>query len=124
MSEKTPQQKLGHHTETLARKYLEARGLICIKRNFNCKLGEIDLIMRDKETLAFIEVRYRGQSRHATPLESISYYKQRKLTRTAQVFLKRHYQNTPPPCRFDAIAITSGQKEHKIIWIKDAFQMQ
>jgi Holliday junction resolvase-like predicted endonuclease len=57
---------------TWACRYLEARGLILVTRNFRCACGELDLIMRDGEQLVFVEVRSRRHSRYGTPAESVT----------------------------------------------------
>lgn len=109
--------QFGQEKEQHACKYLIKHGLKLLVQNYCCKLGEIDLIMQDRETLVFIEVRYREQNDYGCGLESVTRAKQRKIIRTAQHYLltsrKQHL-----PCRFDVIACTKNQK---INWIKDAF---
>ena len=112
--------KIGKDAEQLARHYLEQKKLHFIEANFSCKLGEIDLIMHDQQTLCFIEVRYRRNSRFGSAAESIDYRKQQKLTRTAQVYLNKHSQNESP-CRFDVISIQGLLTNADISWIKNAF---
>ncbi len=53
----------GDHAELLACRYLQRHGLRLLTRNFHCRRGEIDLIMRDGDSLVFVEVRYRQQVR-------------------------------------------------------------
>lgn len=62
----------GAAAEDLALRYLEARGLSLVARNFRCRVGELDLIMRDGEQLVFVEVRSRRHNRYGTPAESIT----------------------------------------------------
>jgi len=113
--------KIGQKAEQLARQYLEQRNLKFIEANFNCKLGEIDLIMHDQQVLCFIEVRYRRNSQFGSAAESIDLRKQQKLTRTAQTYLNMHNKNESP-CRFDVISIQGLLQEADINWIKNAFQ--
>ena len=108
----------GDDKERLAEAHLVAHGFILIERNFLCKGGEIDLIMKDQEYLVFIEVRYRASNEFGGALGSITAGKQRKLRRAAEFYLLQQFGNTPPPCRFDVIAI-EGQNE--LEWIKNAF---
>lgn len=113
----------GDHKERLAEAYLSAKGLDLIERNFLCKSGEIDLIMKDaskqnQEYLVFIEVRYRENQEFGGALASITAGKQKKLRRAAEYYLLQHFGNTPPACRFDVVGI-EGQNE--IMWIKNAF---
>ncbi len=108
----------GDDKERLAEAYLAARHFTLIERNFLCKRGEIDLIMKDQGYLVFIEVRYRETQEFGGALASITAGKQKKLRRAAEYYLLQHFGNTPPPCRFDVVGI-EGQDE--IMWIKNAF---
>jgi putative endonuclease len=111
----------GTVAEDLALHYLEARGLSLVTRNFRCRVGELDLIMRDGEQLVFVEVRSRRHSRYGTPAESITRTKQQRLLRAAALYLQR--QRLDPPCRFDVVAILQTGDEPRIEWIRDAFQL-
>ena len=112
---------IGLEAEQLARRYLEQNNLRLVTTNFSCKLGEIDLIMRDQKTLCFIEVRYRRSCHFGSAAESIDLRKQQKLIRTALVYLNMHSENNTP-CRFDVISIQGSLQNPDINWIKDAFQ--
>ncbi len=94
----------GQQAETIAETFLMAAGLAPIKRNYYCKCGEIDLIMTDQESLVFVEVRYRNNTDHGTPLESITISKQRKIIRTVKHYLTIH-NLWHKPCRIDAVGI-------------------
>jgi len=111
----------GQAYENAAELYLLKQGLKKIARNYRCRGGEIDLIMQDRDTLAFIEVRYRASGSLVSPLETITPTKQRRIVRTAMVFLQAHAEFASRPCRFDAIAIEGKQDALRIDWIKDAF---
>lgn len=108
----------GDDKERLAEDYLAAKGFFLIERNFLCKGGEIDLIMKDQDYLVFIEVRYRENNEFGGALESITVGKQRKLRRAAEFYLLQQFGNTPPPCRFDVVGI---EGKNKLEWIKNAF---
>lgn len=113
---------LGTAAEDLALHYLEAQGLTLVMRNFRCRTGELDLIMRDGGSLVFVEVRSRRYSRYGTPAESVTRAKQQKLLRAAAFYLQ--CQHLDLPCRFDVVAILrpAGAEPH-IEWIRDAFQL-
>ncbi len=111
----------GANAEDLALRYLEAQGLALVMRNFRCRAGELDLIMRDGEYLVFVEVRSRGYTRYGAPAESVTHAKQQKLLRAAAFYLQR--QCLEPPCRFDVVAILRPGGESRIEWIQDAFQL-
>lgn len=106
----------------MALHYLQRQGFELVECNFQCKTGEIDLIMKDGETLVFIEVRYRKETQLGSPLETVTRAKQRKLYRTAQFYLQQRFGNRWPPCRFDVIGI-SGELDNipKIEWVSNAF---
>lgn len=102
--------------ERRACRYLKTQGLRLIEQNFNCPLGEIDLIMQDKNCLVFVEVRYRKNPDPVSSLESIGFRKQQRLSKTALYYLKQHKLSTQP-CRFDVV----GFDGLKLQWIKRAF---
>ena len=108
----------GAAAEKYAEEFLQRQGLILLERNYRCRFGEIDLIMRDGTVLVFIEVRMRTSPVFGGAAGSITPTKQAKLLRTA-----RHYLaslKTEPPCRFDAVLL-SGANGQEIEWIKNAF---
>lgn len=109
---------IGRDKERLAERFLIARGLRLIARNHRCRVGEIDLVMRDGDTLVFVEVRYRRSTRHGTPAESVGPRKQRRLALAAAHYLQRH--PTMLPCRFDLISMTGTDD---IQWVKHAFMV-
>ncbi|WNO08525.1 YraN family protein [Teredinibacter sp. KSP-S5-2] len=110
-------QSIGEQAESLAEKYLQQHGLKTVDKNYRCKLGEIDLIMQDKQTLVFVEVRYRNSDAFGSPVESVTYRKQEKIRKTAQLFLQKHTHFYNTDCRFDILGISPGNTE----WIKAAF---
>ena len=114
---------VGRDAERLAGQYLKREGLISVARNFSCRLGEIDLIMRDEDCLVFVEVRYRTSNRFSRAGQTVDIYKQRKLIRTAAFFLAKRPQYANSVVRFDVVAIDADDRGNKTIeWIKDAFR--
>jgi putative endonuclease len=109
---------IGGDKEGLACEYLKGCGLRLVARNYRCRLGEIDLIMRDMDTLAFVEVRYRASTRFGTPAETVGPKKRRRLAAAAAHYLACH--PTALACRFDVLSIT-GTSE--IDWIRNAFDV-
>lgn len=116
-------QNTGNKYEHKACKHLLLRGWQLICRNYGCRMGEIDLIMRNfwRTTLCFIEVRYRTHHSFGGSAPSIDTHKQTRLIRTAEHFLNRHPKYLQYKLRFDVICF-DGQ--HKIDWIQDAFRVQ
>jgi putative endonuclease len=93
-----------------------------ITRNFSTKVGEIDLIMRDEQHVAFIEVRYRSTSHFGGAVHSITPGKRRKLMRCAKIFLTRRRNWAGYPCRFDVIAYDACNSSSEPRWVRAAFE--
>ncbi len=109
-------QRRGNRAEQLALRFLRQRGLQHITSNYRARCGEIDLIMREGQTIVFVEVRYRANDRYGGAAASVDLRKQRKLIRTAQHWLQTRHDE--PACRFDVIAIDATDR---IDWIPHAF---
>lgn len=110
----------GQKAEEIALSYLLQQGLNCITRNFRCRFGEIDLIMKQQDYLVFVEVRYRVNTRFGGGLASITAQKIRRCRATAEIYLRR-YTHTPP-CRFDVISINGNlEQATALTWVQDAF---
>ena len=112
-------QQMGFAAEELARKYLCKQGLTWLESNYHCRLGEIDLIMRDKEYIVFVEVRARTSSAYGGGVQSITTSKRQKLIRTASLYLQVKKLYDKHPCRFDVLSLDGPEPE--ITWIKNAF---
>lgn len=112
-------QEKGHLGEEKALAYLNNLGFKLVTKNFRCRLGEIDLIMRDKEYLVFIEVRSRSSHAFGGGIASINSAKKQKILKTAAYYLMTHKAQNEMPLRFDVISIDG--KFASITWLKDAF---
>lgn len=118
MAAPTPAQHKGAAAEALAANFLAARRVSIVARNWRCRMGEIDLICQDGDTLVFVEVRSRASGRFGSAADSITARKQARLVAAAQ-----HYLATlkrVPPCRFDAILI-DGDAEPQ--WLKHIIEL-
>lgn len=117
----SPRQKQGNEAEERACRHLRAAGVIVLERNLRCKSGEIDLIVFDHGTLAFVEVRYRASDSHGGAAASVNRQKRQRLIRAARYFLpaitRRHFSGRMPPCRFDVVTLDS----RGTIWLRQAF---
>lgn len=109
----------GAAAERLAVEFLQRNGLQLIESNFRSRHGEIDLIMRDGNTLVFAEVRLRSNSQFGGAGASITAAKQAKIARTAQFYLQ--HTRSRAPCRFDAVLLDSLDAT-RIEWIRNAFE--
>ena len=111
----------GRWAEGVAREFLVARGLEPVCENYRFRGGEIDLIMRDGETIVFVEVRYRSNPDFGGGAESVTAGKQKRVVATAMHYLQHTQRHASPPCRFDVIAVSDHRRGHDVEWIPDAF---
>ena len=111
----------GRRAESIAQQYLESQGLHCVEKNYSCRYGEIDLIMQDHESLVFTEVRLRRKSGYGSSIETVQPNKQSRIVRSALHYLQKKDLYDQIDCRFDVIGLDDSEK---IVWIKDAFQVQ
>jgi len=100
-----PRQAIGRDAETAAAEHLTRAGLAILERNVRLGHGEIDLVCRDGDVVVFVEVKCRRATWGDAPAAAVSWYKQRRLTRLAQHYLKwRRLEGAR--CRFDVVSVT------------------
>ena len=116
--------EIGDEGEALALAHLQRAGLVLVERNYrvargpHARGGEVDLILRERDgTLVFAEVRARAGANHGGAAASVGAAKQRRIVLAAQHYLLRWA--SPPPCRFDVVAIDAGRVE----WLRGAFDL-
>ena len=116
---------IGDEAEALALAHLQRAGLALVERNYrvargpHARGGEVDLILRESDgTLVFVEVRSRAATRHGGAAASVGAAKQQRIVLAARHYLMRW--GSPPPCRFDVVAIDAGRVE----WLRGAFEAQ
>ena len=112
----------GDAVETAALGFLQQHGLHLLARNAQARGGELDLVVRDGDTLVFVEVRYRANRGFGGGAASVDAGKRRKLVHAARVFLARHPQHADAPCRFDVIDASGAPATPRVDWLRDAFQ--
>ncbi len=100
-----PPQPLGRRGEAAAARFLRRRGHKILARHDSFGPGELDLVTLDRETIVFVEVKTRQSHESGHPAEAVDLPKQRRLTRLAVAFLKRHGL-LERPARFDVVAVT------------------
>ena len=97
----------GKRGEEAAAHYLSSRGCRILHRNWRCRMGELDIVAEDGDTIVFVEVRTRAPgSRFGTAAESVDARKRRRLTSLAQAYLSMTGRQHAP-VRFDVIACTA-----------------
>ena len=112
--------ELGRRGEDLAAAYLKRLKFRVLERNYRVRLGEIDIVARDRETLVFVEVKTRRSDVYALPTDSVGSPKQRKLRRVAELYLAEH-DVRDCEVRFDVVSIVEESGKPRIEHIRNAF---
>lgn len=115
-------QQFGKESESTAVKLLKKQGYKIIEQNYRTKLGEIDIIAKEKNTIVFIEVKSRKSVSYGNPKYAVTPKKMRKISMVALYFLKVTNQSSSK-ARFDVVAISPGGKDPEIEIIKNAFDL-
>ena len=106
----------GERYEREAEALLKASGLTLVERNWLCRFGEIDLVMRDGATLVFVEVRQRNSQRFGGSAASIGREKQARIERAVGLYLSR--LPVTPACRVDAVLFDGSSPPQ---WLRNIF---
>ncbi|MFH1678019.1 MAG: YraN family protein [Candidatus Omnitrophota bacterium] len=111
--------ELGRRGEQIAVSFLKDKGYKIVSINYRTKLGQIDIVARENKTICFVEVKTRKTSRFGKPIDAVGYFKQRKISQVALMFLKEN-KLLDSQARFDIISIVYPGK---IELIKNAFEL-
>jgi putative endonuclease len=117
------EKELGKKGEEVALRFLKKKGYKIIEKNYVCKLGEMDIIAREKDTLVFIEVKTRTSMAFGPPQLAVNSTKQMQLSKVALYFLKEK-RLEDIKARFDVVAVLLRPKGEEIELIKDAFDLK
>jgi putative endonuclease len=113
---------LGRSGEKTAVNFLKENGYKILVKNYKNKLGEIDIIAKDKDALCFIEVKTRHTDRFGLPQEAVSPSKQRQISKTALMFLKEK-NLLDKRARFDVVSVIYSESQPRLDLIKNAFEL-
>ena len=119
---KTKRQKFGEQGEALAVQLLKKAGYKIIETNYRTRLGEIDIIAKEKDTLVFVEVKSRRSVHFGSPKWAITPKKQKKISMVALHYLKATNQSSAR-ARFDVVAVMSNRDNPQVDIIKNAFDL-
>ena len=108
--------------EQRACKELERAGLTLLARNYTTRYGELDLVMREGDTVVFVEVRHRVRAGYGSAAMSVTASKQAKLIQTAQLWLAANPKHAQKACRFDVVAYDGAVESAKVEWLRGAFE--
>jgi putative endonuclease len=113
---------LGKKGEELAVAQLKKLKFKILERNYKCRLGEIDIVAREKDTLVFVEVKTRASADFGGPAAAVTVHKQRQLSRVALTYLSQK-NLTDIPARFDVVAVEFTPPAPRIEVIRNAFEL-
>ena len=122
-------QKLGLRGESIAARWLEARGWLIIERRFRSGHRDIDLIACQPDEqpgsrlIAFVEVRARFSTDFGTPAETVGWKKQRELVRSARAWVMSN-RRSGDSYRFDVVGVVVGEERVQIQYVPDAFWLR
>lgn len=109
----------GNYFEQLAQAHLVQHGLSPITQNYLCRYGEIDLIMKDAQTLVFVEVKYRKNNKFGGALHALTKHKQQCLRNSIHYYLQQHHLENQS-VRVDFVAI-NGHNPYHVDWFQSVF---
>ncbi len=112
----------GLEGEERAAKYLKKQGYYIIAKNFQTRFGEIDIIAEDKEYIVFVEVKSRSEKSIAEPREFVDLRKQRKIIKTAEIYLSENPAEKQP--RFDVVEVKREKGKTSLNHIVNAFEVE
>lgn len=101
--------KTGHIGEDKVAAFLRKRGLSVIKRNYQCRFGEIDIIAESDKYIIFVEVKTRNAGAVVSGIEATDAYKQQRIMLTAQDYIRKSHTDLCP--RFDLAEVTVTETE-------------
>ncbi len=108
----------GAEEEDIALAFMQAQGMQLVARNVRFKRGEIDLVMRDGDTIVITEVRKRSRDDYGTAAATVGTTKQRRIVLATQLWLARSPQFSRCPIRFDVCALDAA---NHVSWLRAAF---
>jgi putative endonuclease len=110
----------GDRGERAAEAHLRGARYVILERNYACKLGEVDLVALDGDTVVFVEVKSRSGVAFGTPFDAVTRRKRRQITRVAQHYLLRK-RLTDRAVRFDVVGVWAENGELRCELIRNAF---
>jgi putative endonuclease len=114
--------QFGKKGEAIAARHLKRCGYKIVARNYRNKVGEIDIVARDGETLCFVEVKTRRGDQFGNPKLAVTFQKQKKISMVALSYLKE-FRLDGQKARFDVVAVMDNGKKPVVEIIKNAFEL-
>lgn len=107
-------QEIGRYGEDVAARYLTEQGIAVLVRNWRCRLGEVDIVARDGDSLVICEVKTRSGTGYGSPLEAVTPVKLGRLHRLAAEFLRESGLRVPQ-VRIDCVAVLRSPRGRAVI---------
>ncbi len=114
---------VGRWGEESAARFLQEKGYQILEQNFRSQRGEIDLVVRDADTLVFVEVKAKQRDGFGEPEDRVDQAKQAQIGRVAAAYLQQN-ELDDVDCRFDVVSVTRTKDDIVIHHIEDAFWLQ
>jgi len=114
--------QFGQEGESIAARYLKKCGYRIVTQNYRNKIGEIDIVARDGNTIVFVEVKTRRNDHFGNPKWAVTYQKQRKISMVALSYLKE-FQLSGHKARFDVVTVLENGRKPAVEIIKNAFEL-
>ena len=111
---------LGSKGEELAVRFLKHNGYRILERNFRCRVGEIDVVACEGDTICFVEVKSRHSEDYGGPESGLTKRQERRIVNAALFYLSRRRAETAD-CRFDVVSIVMAEPEPQIELFQGAF---
>ena len=119
---RTQKQLIGQAAEGIAADFLRAQGLDILERNYLRRVGELDIVARDRDVLVIAEVRTRSSDRYGGAAASVDPRKQQRLIRTASQLLQQRKDLSQLRVRFDVVVVSEMEAGcGRVEWIRHAF---
>ena len=119
---RTQKQLIGQAAENIAADFLRAQGLDILERNYLRRMGELDIVARDRDVLVIAEVRTRSSDRYGGAAASVDPRKQQRLIRTASQLLQQRKDLSQLRVRFDVVVVSEMEAGcGRVEWIRHAF---
>lgn len=113
---------LGKSGEKTAADFLKENGYKILSQNYKTKLGEVDIVAKDRDTFCFVEVKTRHSDKFGLPLEAVNSAKKRQVSKAALNFLKTN-NLLDKKARFDVVSVVCADDKPKVDLIKNAFEL-
>ena len=118
--------KVGENGEKRVAEFLRKNGFSVVKRNYQCRYGEIDIIAENKQYILFVEVKTRKENALISGIEAVNSHKQQRIVLAAQDYITKTLCEKQP--RFDVAEVTvtekaDGSMGFNLKYIKNAFQV-